>query len=49
MTTSHNEKYVCQLPIEESKQEAKDEEYTVSEKSRGIQNRGMLSLQLVCN
>jgi len=28
MTTSHNEKYVCQLPIEESKQEAKDEEYT---------------------
>ena len=30
MTTSHNEKYVCQLPAEVSKEEAKDEEYSVS-------------------
>jgi len=30
MTTSHNEKYVCELPSEESKKEAEEEEYTVS-------------------
>ena len=34
MTTSHNEKYVCQLPAEVSKEEAKDEEYSVS--TRGL-------------
>jgi len=28
MTTSHNEKYVCQLPMEESREESKNEEYT---------------------
>lgn len=30
MTTSHNEKYVCELPAEDSTKEQEDEEYTVS-------------------
>ena len=30
MTTSHNEKYVCELPAEDSSKEQEDEEYTVS-------------------
>ena len=33
MTTSHNEKYVCELPAEDSTNEQEDEEYTVSKVS----------------
>ena len=33
MTTSHNEKYVCELPAEDSSKEQEDEEYTVRKAS----------------
>ena len=39
MTTSHNEKYVCQLPAEVSKEEAKDVSLCSKEKAIEIVNK----------